>query len=230
MRPWYLLLLPILLLAACGRTDDPVSRGQAAFYGFGCVRCHTVGHTGGVYGPDLTTVGFRKSAEWLDLWLKDPHAWRAATVMPHFNLNDAIRGDLVAYLSVQRGQAWGQARPWDAAELQSDKVRKGGVIFQKAGCVACHGLNGAGGYPNNNFVGGLIPALTKVVETYSRDELKQRITHGRKSDPADPSAPPPMIFMPPWKEVLKEADIEAVGDYVLTLHEKAEKAAGGSEW
>jgi mono/diheme cytochrome c family protein len=194
--------------------------GEADFKGFGCVRCHRVGEEGGTYGPDLTFVGFRKSKDWLDLWLKNPHAWRAQTAMPNFHLPDEIRKDLVEYLSNQQGQAFGEKRPWDEAELQGDLVKKGEVIFNRAGCVACHGLRGAGGYPNNNAQGGKIPTLTLVADGYSKDELKDRIRKGKISDPADPSQPAPMIRMPPWGQKLKDSDIDALVEFLYSLRPK----------
>ena len=101
------LLLPFVILASACAQSTPESRGQSTFTAFGCIKCHSIGHGGGVYGPDLTTIGFRKSKEWLDQWLHNPHEWKSTTVMPNFNLNDDIRADLVAYLSQQKGQAWG---------------------------------------------------------------------------------------------------------------------------
>lgn len=209
-------LIPLAALAACAQST-PESRGAATFQAFGCVKCHSVGYGGGAYGPDLTTVGFRKSREWLDTWLRNPHAWKDTTVMPNFNLNESIRGDLVAFLSQQKGQAWGGKRPWDAPELQGDLVKKGGVLFDKAGCVACHGQRGKGGLPNNNVIGGLIPPLEKVSEGYSKEELRARIANGRFSDPADPSQPPPMLFMPAWKDVLKDEDFTAVIEFLYSI-------------
>ena len=121
-------LLPLMILAsACAKTT-PESRGEATFTAFGCIKCHNIGHGGGVYGPDLTLIGFRKSPEWLHQWIKNPHAWKSTTVMPDFNLNDAIRGDLVAYLSAQKGQAWGEARPWDAPELADNLAAGSGPL------------------------------------------------------------------------------------------------------
>jgi len=213
-------------MAACAR-PTLVERGQATFKSFGCVKCHTIGYEGGTYGPDLTTIGFRKTKQWLDLWLKNPHGWRETTVMPNFNLNDDIRASLVAFLSEQKGQAWGKTPPWDAPELRGEPIQKGEVMFNKLGCIACHGLQGQGGYPNNNVVGGLIPPINRVFETFTKEELKTRIANGRKSDPADPNLPPPMIYMPAWKELLTDSEIDALVEYLFSL---GPKAAGNDSW
>ncbi|NNN06648.1 MAG: cytochrome c [Elusimicrobia bacterium] len=210
-------------LSACARQpqlDDPVARGQRDFQGLGCIKCHQIGGEGHAWGPDLTLVGFRKQPAWLDLWLKNPHAWNAKTIMPNFNLRDDTRADLVAYLSAQKGQAW-TVYPWRTAQAKAlPSVERGKLIFNMAGCVACHGQDGFGGYPNNNVVGGLIPSLTNVSDGYGRADLHAKIQYGQISSPADPSKPKPLIYMPKWGDQLKPDEIDAVGDYLFSLKPK----------
>ena len=220
------LIIAAIALAACQpRPQDPVTRGEAYFKAYGCVKCHQMGNEGGTYGPNLSFIGFRKSSKWLDAWLKNPHAWREQTVMPNFHLSDETRGVLVAYLSSQKGQAWDQTggRPWNRPDLESDSIKRGEVLFDKAGCVACHSEKGRGGYPNNNVVGGLIPSLSKVAEGYTKEELQNKIKSGVISSPADPGAEAPLIFMPKWSEVLKDDEISAVADYLISLGQAAPK-------
>jgi mono/diheme cytochrome c family protein len=216
-------------LAACsGGGSDPVLKGQAAFTGFGCVKCHTIGGEGGTYGPDLTFVGFRKSKQWIDMWLTNPHAWKPTTAMPNFHLPEEVRAELVEYLSAQKGDGYRKGNePWQLAELKDDQVKRGETIFNKAGCVACHGLRGAGGYPNNNVAGGQIPSLTNAADGYSKDELKTLLHKGRIAAIADPSQPAPMINMPEWGKVLKDDEIDSVVEFVYSLKPKATK---GDEW
>lgn len=223
----FLVLSFCLLLNSC-RQPAPAEKGKDLFAGFGCVNCHRIGNAGGVYGPDLTFVGFRKTKDWLNLWLKNPHGWKANTVMPNFNLNDDLRGALVEYLATLKGQAFeADGRPWNEESLKADSVKRGNVIFERAGCVACHAKEGKGGYPNSNVVGGLIPSLTKVVEGYSRDELKDRIRKGLKSEKADPKGPEPMIYMPAWGEVLASDELDSLVEYLFSLKPKTSAA---EEW
>jgi mono/diheme cytochrome c family protein len=223
MKPRALILtiLSALALSACQqKPKDPVARGEAYFNALGCVQCHAVGNKGGNYGPNLAFIGFRKTPEWLDMWLKNPHSWRQQTVMPNFHLQDDIRQDVVAYLAAQKGQGFDATggRPWNHPELADKKIERGEVLFNKAGCVACHSQGGKGGYPNNNVVGGQIPALIKVSEGYSRAELIAKVRTGvAKPAPADPRAPKPMIHMPAWGQVLKDDEIEAVVDFLISL-------------
>lgn len=214
-------LLSILALAGCGGgSDDSVARGRAYFKGYGCVSCHTVGEGGGKYGPDLSYVGFRKSQAWLDVWLKNPHAWKPNTAMPNFHLSDAVRRDLVAYLTQLKGEADKKQAPWNTEAMKADPVKRGQAIFSRVGCTGCHGPTGEGGYPNNNVVGGKIPSLTFVADGYSKEELKARIRNGVKPEKADPRGPEPMLYMPAWGEILKDDEIDALADYLISLRPK----------
>ena len=217
--PGALLLAALGLLAACGQNaTEPAARGEAYFSAYGCVKCHAMGDNGGTYGPNLSFIGFRKSSQWLDMWLKNPHAWRPQTVMPNFHLNDETRGALVAYLSAQQGQAWDKTgRPWNQPEVMGDSAKRGEILFNKAGCVACHSQNGRGGYPNNNVAGNQIPSLSKVYETYTKTELVAKIRAGVTPTPADPNAPAPMLYMPKWGDRLKDEEISAVADFLISL-------------
>lgn len=224
-----LALLATLALTGCSRQEtltDPVARGERDFNGLGCVKCHMIGEKGNDWGPNLTLIGFRKSPAWLDQWLKNPHAWNMKTVMPNFNLKDETRADLVAFLSAQKGQAWAEY-PWRTAEAKAlPPAERGALIFNKAGCVACHGQFGGGGYPNNNVAGGLIPTLTMVSDGYSKSELHAKIQNGSIPLPNDPSAPRALINMPKWGDQLKPDEIDALVEYLYSL--KPKPAAGSA--
>lgn len=220
-----LFLFLTLGLSSCQKYDSEVAKGKAYFEGFGCVKCHRVGNKGGVLGPDLSLAGFRKSPEWLDLWLKDPHNWKNNTLMPKFNVKDDVRRALVAYLSSLKGQDFdGAGRPWNAPDLNADPVKRGEVLFVRAGCIGCHAYNGAGGYPNNNVQGNQIPPLTFVADGYSKEELKARVRDGVEPEKADPAGPDPLIKMPKWGEILSDNELEAVVEYLYSLRPQTAKA------
>ena len=209
--------LVLVFLGACSMQPPtgPVA-GKAYFTQVGCATCHRVGGEGALVGPDLTLVGFRRSPEWLELWLKDPAAWKPGTLMPNKRLSPAARGAIVSYMAALKGQDWPKGgRPWDA---ELDAVARGRLIYLRAGCVACHGADGAGGFPNNNVPGGKIPALSGVSETFTKAELVLKIGRGVPSPvKADAKASEPLVSMPSWSEVLDGAEISAVADYLLTL-------------
>jgi mono/diheme cytochrome c family protein len=213
-------LLPLIaagVLGGCSMkpATGPVA-GKAYFAQVGCAACHRVGGEGASVGPDLTLVGFRHSSEWLETWLKDPSAWKPGTLMPNKQLSPAARAAIVSYMATLKGQDWPKGgRPWDG---EGDAVARGRLIFLRAGCVACHGAGGAGGYPNNNVAGGKIPALSNVSQTFTKTELVAKIKRGVPAPvKADPSGPSPLVWMPSWGEVLDDAEIGAAADYLLTL-------------
>lgn len=214
--------------AGCtGRSDAAVSDGKALFTGYGCNTCHIVNGQGGKLGPDLTTIGFRKNEQWLDTWLKDPHQWKPGTLMPNFYLNDQNRKALVAYLASLKGQEYRDNPPWNKPELMENPVKRGEAIYHSVGCVGCHGHSGKGKYPNNNVVGGQIPALTAVADGYSKEELKEKIKMGvPEPAPADPNQPAPMIHMPSWGQYLKDDEMDAVVEYLYSLR----PASSGDSW
>lgn len=226
MKLWPLAALALIMTGCSsqGAPQDAAARGERDFNGLGCVQCHQIGDRGHAWGPDLTMLGFRKSATWIDQWLKDPHAWNPKTVMPNFNLKDSTRADLVAFLSAQKGQAW-KEKPWAVASAAAlPPAERGRIIFNAVGCVSCHAKDGYGGYPNNNVAGGLINSLTLVTEGFSKAELHQKVKGGAVPIPDDSSRPAPMLQMPKWGEKLNEREISDVVEYLYTLAPK--KAPG----
>ncbi|MEK7858306.1 MAG: cytochrome c [Elusimicrobiota bacterium] len=205
-------LLALALLAASADAAD--LPGRALFDAAGCRSCHKIAGSGGTSGPDLTLVGFRRSRAWLEVWLKDPKAWKRDTMMPDFRLKAKTREAIVDYLVSLDAT---QGTPW--ARPQSD----GRLIFQKAGCAACHGPAGAGGHPNNNVPGGFIPALPALAATYTLDELKAKILAGSTPQRADPAGPQPLVAMPSWAGVLDDSELDAVAVYVKGLGASAPK-------
>ncbi len=206
-------------LTACQKAKTPEALGKAYFYSYGCTTCHRIGSEGGNVGPDLTYIGYRKSEEWLRLWMKDPKAWKPDTNMPTLHLNETALNALVAYMFSLKGEDYkGEKAPWKTEALKDDPVKRGEAIFNRVGCTGCHGTAGIGGFPNNNVVGGKIPSLKFVSDGYSKEELKEKIHKGvPESSPEDPSQPKPMIHMPAWGEVLGDEELDALVEYLFSL-------------
>lgn len=225
MRPFVPFLL--LLCAACNQAAPSGSAaGKAYFNQAGCSSCHKIGDEGSAVGPDLTMVGFRQNKEWLDLFIKDPQAWKKDTLMPNKRVSDEARAAMVDYLSGLKGQDWPKgSRPWDARSLIKDPAARGRVIYNRAGCAGCHGPLGEGGYPNNNVKGGLIPPVDKVKDGFTKAELIAKIRKG-VSEPqkADAKGPAPLIRMPAWGEALDDGELDALAEYLFSLAPAGAKA------
>lgn len=106
----------------------------------------------------------------------------------------------------------------------ASSTEHGKDIFQKYGCIACHGKGGGQGRPNFNAQGGFVPTLVKTVGTYSRDELRRKIQEGVPVvAKADPNGPTPPLYMPTWKDKIKRQDLEALLDYLTSIGQKTEE-------
>ncbi len=180
----------------------------ALFDAHGCRSCHKIGERGGNSGPDLTFVGHRRPRAWIDAWLASPRAFKHDTRMPEQGLSASNRAALADFLSEQKGQVWGAARPWRAAG-------DGHAIYTRAGCVACHGPAGRGGHPNPGAHGDIIPALAPLMATYKKNELIVKIKRGVVPEIHD--GPPAAVSMPGWGGVLSEDELSALSDYLLSL-------------
>ncbi len=216
----------VFFLSACSNKKMAGGNGRAYYQALNCQVCHRIGNEGGAQkGPDLSFVGFRKSADWLNLWLKNPQAWKPQTPMPNFHLSSSARKALVEYLSSLKGQVFDGHRPWNTPEIRRDPILRGHIIYIRVGCVTCHGIGGVGGYPDNNVVGGLIPPLNSVSQSFTKEELIRKIKLGATPQKANPEGPTPLLQMPAWGQVLSDGEISAVADYLLSLKSK-QSAAG----
>ncbi|MBI5594940.1 MAG: c-type cytochrome [Elusimicrobia bacterium] len=226
-----LLFAFVSAFCACAQAhNDPVARGRAVFASYDCKKCHMVAGVGGTLGPDLTFVGFRKDPEFLDTWLKAPGAWKADVSMPNFHFQPQVRADLVAYLATLKGDAYlsSPRRPWDAPEFAADPVKRGAEIYRRVGCISCHNKAGKGGYPNNNVVGGLVPALVNVSDGFTKEEVVKKVLEGvRHPVKQDAGGPEPLLYMPKWEEKLKKDEVEVVAEYLFSLKPKT---SGGDSW
>ncbi len=86
-----------LATAPAGATAAP---GQAVFASQGCASCHRLNGAGGDIGPDLTHVGSRRTAEWIEQQLRDPKSHDPGSPMPSFaKLSPKDMTDLVDFLA-----------------------------------------------------------------------------------------------------------------------------------
>ena len=87
--------------AGQGVTQGNVESGRLSAQAW-CTECHSVQlETAGTgkFAPDFTVVAQRRSARWLNAFLRAKH-----TLMPNFVLNRQEADDLIAYiLSLKRG-------------------------------------------------------------------------------------------------------------------------------
>jgi mono/diheme cytochrome c family protein len=199
--------------------------GRQLFVEKDCLECHAVGGVGAKIGPDLLGVTKRHSAGWLDEQLVNPELVYPGSSMPAYDLDTNSRKALIAYLE--------SATPEDVQSILSGKnrvmtpedvaVEAGKRDFARFGCVGCHGTELQGGVANPNAQGGEVPSLLHVSDDYTKDEVIAVIRNGRAPPLDNPAGPTPPLYMPSWKHVLSEEDINRIADYLWSKQQKKEK-------
>ena len=100
-------------------------------------------------GPDLSTIGVRRSPDWLKQHFLHPEIVRPGSRMPtyaHLFAEGLTRGDdLIAYLTTrgaELGSEWMTKREaWTPTLTGSADADRGSSLF-RASCAGCHGGNG----------------------------------------------------------------------------------------
>lgn len=97
-------LLLLGIAAPVPAQDDAalVEQGSAAFRRVGCANCHMIRGVGTSLGPDLSHVGTKYTAAYLERWLRDPREMRPSGHMPALELSDNDIRVLAGFLAVQR--------------------------------------------------------------------------------------------------------------------------------
>ncbi len=128
--------------------DARIEQGRFLAGQYGCVRCHrpapadrmAAGLTS-IQGPDLSQIGARDNAGWIERWLTSPHALRPGAIMPvMFTEDDAGKTERYAvahYLASLGGERRDRARPLNEKD-RTDSVHRGQALYNSLGCTACH--------------------------------------------------------------------------------------------
>ncbi|MBI2384822.1 MAG: c-type cytochrome [Elusimicrobia bacterium] len=98
----------------------------------------------------------------------------------------------------------------------------GKIVYDRYGCGACHGADAMGGVPNPGSQVDPIPALNRVAEGFTEDEIKRVILNGRNATPKD-AGDVPRLHMNSWKTLMDDEEVDAVTDYLMSLMPKGEK-------
>jgi len=152
----------------------------------------------------------------------------APSAMPYFGFSDEETESLVAYVMslkseklpyTYRVQAPPQKEPYFATA-----TKRGRYVYQKHGCAGCHGKNADQGIEVFNKLGGRVPNLVKILATYTKKELIDRIKKGVNPEAkADESGPTPPIFMPSFKDKIKGREMQDLVVYLLSIAEEDEE-------
>ncbi len=134
--------------AAAVKTAAASAEAQegASVYGEAfCASCHAVQNAaglmvGGDIGPELTRVGSKVKAEWLDEWLRNPKDYAAHTAMPRYRFGEKQLGLLAGFLEAKTDSDLLANVHLGAAT--KEQVAHGKTLVNERGCASCHEING----------------------------------------------------------------------------------------
>lgn len=113
-----------------------------------------------------------------------------------------------------------------APALPKNQLERGKLVYQRYGCGACHGADAKGGVANPGSQVDPIPALDRVAEGFTEDEVRKVIMNGRNALAKEPGGPAPRLHMNAWKSLMDEDEAHALTDYLFSLMPQGEK----TEW
>ena len=105
-----------------------------------CLGCHELDGDGGRIGPSLTTVGTRRSADYIRAIVEDPQRRAPGSAMPRTLMTESVREALIGLLS--RG-ARGSDIPRVLAPSPPPTKLDGAALYGRW-CASCHGAQGRG--------------------------------------------------------------------------------------
>jgi cbb3-type cytochrome oxidase cytochrome c subunit len=128
--------------------DARLEQGRFLAEEYACVRCHRAATSNRMaagltnrQGPDLSQIGGRVNAGWIERWLAAPHALQPGAIMPTmFTQDDAGKAERYAvahYLTSLGGPVPVNAKP-PSEKDQAASVSRGQALYNNLGCTACH--------------------------------------------------------------------------------------------
>ncbi len=198
--------------------SNAVAAGGHDFQQFACAQCHGDRGQGGVSStvPPLTAAGSIGVAELTHIINhglgesanpKQPYmpVWGAV-------ISDRQVSDLVAYIRAGLPAVPG-ATPAPVITAQGQAV-EGALLYQRYGCVNCHGPNGLGGVPNPSSPDKSIPPLSGA-DFFHEFNTDQKIIDVIRSGSVIGKAP--IASMPHWGGIIPDAQLHALVAYIKTL-------------
>jgi mono/diheme cytochrome c family protein len=117
-----------------------IEQGRSLYENLSCGACH--GASGWNLsvrrGPDLSDIGSRATADWLSVWLKNPHAYRKDAVMPVLLTADKEITDAAAFLSTLMDATITGTATGTAPAANPKRIATGKELFERVGCSKCH--------------------------------------------------------------------------------------------
>jgi cbb3-type cytochrome c oxidase subunit III len=199
--------------------SNTVAAGAHDFQQFACAQCHGDRGRGGVSPdvPALTQVGKQLTVKQLKQIIDHGLGESANPTKPYMPVwGEVISArqvsDLVAYIRAGLPAVPGAtATPVITAQ---GPVVEGALLYQRYGCINCHGPNGLGGVPNPQSPDKSIPPLSGA-DFFKEFNTDQKITDVIRSGSVIGRAP--IVSMPHWGGIISDQRLQALVAYIKTL-------------
>jgi len=200
--------------------SDP-SAGPSLYGESFCSSCHAVQNAagnlvGGDIGPELTRIGNKVKAEWLQGWLSNLRVYDPEAPMPHYRFNDQQIATLSAFLLAKSDSDLLSNIHLNPAT--PEQIAHGKRLVMDYGCASCHEINGIkkpenfapelsriGSKPVNQLI--FLPGMQHSLPDYISGKIR------------DPRAFSPGLKMPQY--TLTSAQNDALTTALLALNERS---------
>ena len=196
-----------------------VAAGAHDFAQFACAQCHGERGRGGVSAdvPALSVIGKQLTVAQLKQIVNHGLGESANPKKPYMPVWGQVISahqvsDLVAYVRAGLPSVPG-ATPAPVITGQGPAV-EGALLYQRYGCVNCHGPNGLGGVPNPQSPDKAIPALSGA-DFFKEFNTDQKIIEIIRTGSVLGRAP--IISMPHWGGIIPDSQLRALVAYIKTL-------------
>jgi mono/diheme cytochrome c family protein len=197
---------------------EEVALGAHAFNQFACAQCHGDRGVGGVSPdvPALQSIASTLTVAQLTSIIEHGAGVSSNPTRPFMPIWHGVIAkpqisELVAYMKAGFPQVAG-ATPLPVPPDQGDAVA-GQALYQRYGCINCHGPNGLGGVPNPQSPDKVVPPLVgkDFHAEFSAKDIAQIIRTGSVLGKA------PIVSMPHWGTILSDKQIAQLVAYITTL-------------
>src|SRR5436189_1708745 len=199
--------------------SNSVASGAHIFVQFACAQCHGERGRGGVSPdvPALNQVGKQLTVAQLKQIISHGLGESANPTKPYMPVWGQVISahqvaDLVAYLHAGLPSVPG-ATPPPVITRQGAAV-EGALLYQRYGCVNCHGPNGLGGVPNPQSPDKAIPALSGA-DFFQEFNTDKKIIEIVRTGSVLGRAP--IVSMPHWGGIIPDSQLRALVAYSKTL-------------
>jgi mono/diheme cytochrome c family protein len=196
-----------------------VAAGAHDFTQFACAQCHGERGRGGVSPdvPALTQVGKQLTVTQLKQIINHGLGESANPTKPYMPVWGQVISarqvsDLVAYIHAGLPVVPGATAP-PVITAQGPAV-EGALLYQRYGCINCHGPNGLGGVPNPQSPDKAIPPLSGA-DFFKEFNTNEKITDVIRSGSVIGQAP--IVSMPHWGGIIPNDQLQALVAYIKTL-------------